>query len=605
MNSIITVYGLIEKHLARKTLPFYLVPSFDLRYAGHMKKKWQLLSPDRNRVDHLSKFLNCGDVLATILVNRNIVSTVEAERFLSPSLRDLRPPFAIKDMDRAADRIVTAIFNHEKILIFGDYDVDGITATVLYYEFLRSIGASVSYYIPHRIKEGYGLQTHHIHETAVSNRIELIITADCGISSHHAVLAANQIGIDVIVTDHHNVPETLPTAYAVVNPKRPDCTAGFEHLAGVGVAFNLLICIRRHLREKRFWKPRQEPNLKQLSDLVALGTVADQVPLLKENRILTKIGFEQIKSGNRPGIFALIKVSGRMETVDTDAIAFRLAPRLNAPGRLEHAKTAVELLTADTVESAAQLASTLNHMNMERRITEKNIIVEIEDYLANNPKLLNKNTLVLSNPKWHEGVLGIVASRLVDKLFCPVILISTKGDVGKGSARSIAGLDIYQAIKACESRLDTYGGHAMAAGLRIQKNNIERFQDDFETIIQEQINTTYDQPTQPIDYLLDLNHISTDLLDALDTLKPFGSGNPEPVFMAKDIKVLSQKIVGKNHRQMILQQDANSTAKRFRAIEFNVDPLNIIDERIEKMAFHLRWNYWNGDKIVQIVIGEI
>ncbi|MBW1698704.1 MAG: single-stranded-DNA-specific exonuclease RecJ [Deltaproteobacteria bacterium] len=569
-----------------------------------MKKEWQVLVPDKTRIHHLSHSLNCHPLIAALLVNRGIVSKTEAMRFLNPSLKQLRPPFSIKDMDRAVDRIASAISRKEKIMIFGDYDVDGITATVIYYEFLRGAGADVIYYIPHRIKEGYGLQEHHVTQVAKPSDIKLIITADCGISSCDAVVVANRTGIDVIVTDHHHVPESLPPAVAVVNPKRRDCTAGFEHLAGVGVAFNLLICLRKHLRKMRFWPDRREPNLKHFCDLVALGTIADQVPLLYENRILTKIGLEQIKSGNRTGIMALIKASGKREIFDAEDVAFRLAPRMNAPGRMAHAKMAVDLLMSNDVDSAMSIAEYLNNMNSERQRLEKKIIEEIEDMLDNHPEHIQKNTLVLSSATWHEGILGIVASRLTEKLFRPVVLFATKDGMGKGSARSVPGIDIFQAIKSCARNLETFGGHSMAAGLRVAEEKIESFEKDLEAFVEKNSYNETHRPAMKIDCELKFSQISPALLDALEALGPFGQGNPEPLFVSRNIRVRSHRIVGENHCQMILQQLSDGTPRSFQAIQFNIAPGTVITDGFEHIAFRLRWNHWNGNKTIQLVIED-
>ena len=573
-----------------------------------MKKKWHILSSDSHLIDHLTASLKCSPVIATILANRGIDSSAAGSKFLNPSLGHLRPPFSIKDMDKGINRLASAIVNRENILVFGDYDVDGVTATVLLYEFLRALGASVSYYIPHRTTEGYGLQYHHIPDIALPRKIDLVITADCGTSSHDAIYAAEQNGIDVVVTDHHNVPEILPKAIAVINPKRRDCGAGFEHLSGVGVAFNLLICLRKHLRKMDFWKDRSEPNLKQLTDLVALGTIADQVPLVKENRILTKIGLEQINAGNRPGILALVRVSGANRVENTEDIAYRLAPRLNAAGRMAHAEKAASLLMANDAQTAWQMAETLNDLNATRRNIEKKLLKEIEDYIVNYPELLKKNSIVLSNPSWHEGILGIVASRMVDTYFSPVVLITIKDGIGKGSARGMQGLDLYQAIKSCEITLESFGGHAMAAGIKVREDKISLFTTAFESAVTQQMKTENIHPTLTIDRELEFSRIAPGLLDALESLGPFGPENPEPLFMSRNIKIASQKIVGKKHRQLLLEQRDEQATKRFPAIQFNIDPDHLpdngLDSLINRIAFRLRWNRWNDNKRIQLVVED-
>ena len=500
-------------------------------------------------------------------------------------------------MDIAVHRISTAIENNEKILIFGDYDVDGITATTILYEFLSYVGADVSYYIPHRILEGYGLQVNHILNYALPEKINLIITVDCGSSSHRAVNIAQNAGIDVIITDHHSISEKRPSAIAVINPKRHDCPSGFDNLAGVGVAFYLLICLRKHLRENHFWENLLEPNLKNLCDLVALGTVADVVPLIDENRIFSKTGLEVINSGNRSGIKALIEVCGiNSHFAEADDIAYKLAPRLNAAGRMSHAKTAVELLTATNFGIARQIANTLNKMNLKRQGTQKEIFEEILKYIKDHPELLDKNTLVLENHGWHEGVLGIVASKLVERHFCPVVLISLKNGIGKGSARSIPGFNLYEGLLACSNELESFGGHSMAAGLTIKAENIASFKKKFKSIIHETTAPEDFVPNILIDYELDFDEITAELIDELENLKPFGMGNNEPLFMAKNVKVSSSKIVGKNHRRMILMQPGSKTYQSFHAIRFNTDPETAFNESFDRVAFRLHWNRWNGKK---------
>ena len=572
-----------------------------------MKKHWQLLQPDINSVEKICKILKCSPVTASILVNRKIVSEEDAFCFLNPSLNNMRPPFSIKDMDTAVGRIFTAITNNEKILIFGDYDVDGITATTILFEFFRYAGADVLYYIPHRIKEGYGLQTSHITDYALPNRINLIITVDCGSGSHDAVKMSHEAGIDVIITDHHIISKRLPEALAVVNPKRFDCIAGFDNLAGVGVVFVLIICLRKFMRDMNFWQVLPEPNLKDLCDLVALGTVADSVPLIDENRIFASAGVQVIKTGNnRPGISALLKICHIENSyINSEDIAFKIAPRLNAPGRMEHGKLSVEILTTENLDDAVQMATSLNDLNILRRNVEQKIINDIHAYLAENPGELEKRSLVLSAGDWHEGVLGIVASRLVDNYFRPVVVISTKNGIGKGSARSIPGFDLYEGLSACSDDLVQFGGHSMAAGLKIKLKNIERFKTNFDNAVATGIKPSDFTPKLSIDCELGFDDISDRLIDEIESLTPFGNGNPEPLFIAKNVEVFSSKIVGKNHRSMLLKQSAGKMPKIFNAIHFNALTDAPLKNNFDRIAFRLRWNRWNGQKKVQIIVEEI
>ena len=571
-----------------------------------MKTHWQMHQPEQDLVEKLSRGLNYHPTTAAVLVNRHISETSQARDFLNAALNNLRSPFDLKDMDAAVNRIHKAITAGEKILIFGDYDVDGVTAVVILLNFLRIAGADVSYYIPHRITEGYSIQAMHISRYVRPNQFDLIITADCGSGSHQAVEAANRFGIDTVITDHHNISEDIPPALAVINPKRHDCHAGLQNLAGVGVAFFLLICLRTRLREAGFWDKRPEPNLKDYCDLVALGTVADMVPLIEENRILSKTGFELIKAGRRPGLRALLEASAiRDRSLNADDIAFRLAPRLNAAGRMDHAAQAVNLLIAEDTATAAKTAQTLNLLNRKRQDLEKGILADIQRFIDNNPSLLRQRSLVLSSPGWHAGVLGIVASRLMRKYSRPVILITIQDGTGKGSARSLEGINLYDALVGCRTLLESFGGHALAAGLQIREEKIVDFQKAFETRIQQTASPESLIPALRIDGELDLADISNDLIDELELLMPFGTDNAEPLFLAGNINIINSKIVGKSHRRMVLSQPAGNTTKTFAAIHFNVSDEDAKKFHFDQMVFRLQWNRWNGKKTAQIVIEDL
>ncbi len=427
-----------------------------------MKKDWHILKPDFDSVEKIQIALKCSYFLGVILANRNMVSLKELPGFINPALSDIRFPFSIKGMKRAVERIYQALKRHEKILIFGDYDVDGISATCIIFEFLQNAGGDATYYIPHRIKEGYGLRKKHIDDFAKTGKINLVITVDCGISSHRAVDAAEKRGIDVIITDHHHVPEKLPEAFAILNPKQKDCESGLDDLAGVGVAFYLLIGLRKYLRDMFFWDKNREPNLLELCDLVALGTASDQVPMLNENRILSRAGTKMISEGKRIGLKALMKISNiRNRHIDSDDILFRLAPRLNAAGRMSHAHFAVELLTENNPGKAEKIARHLSDLNMERKTVEDEIYADAMNFINKEPSRLEESVLVLFSEKWHEGIIGIVASRVAEKFCRPAILISTRSKIGKGSGRSVEGFDLYEALSACSGEIEDFGGHSM------------------------------------------------------------------------------------------------------------------------------------------------
>ena len=570
-----------------------------------MERRWNIKTPDTDLVARLSYSLQCHPITAALLINRDIQSEKEATEFVNVSLNNLRSPFELKDMQAAVERVHKAITNHENILLFGDYDVDGITSTAILMDFLGRIGANVTAYIPHRLKEGYGLQTAHITHLAKPNNIDLVITTDCGSTNFEAVAKARESGIDVIITDHHNIDTEVPPALAVINPKRHDCTAGLENLAGVGVAFCLIICLRKYLRDKNFWKNQNEPNLKALCDLVALGTVADMVPLIQENRIFSKTGLDIINTNCRTGIKALLYAAGvDVQTVDEQDIAFRLAPRLNAAGRMAHAAIAVDLLTTTDLQRAEQIAQSLNGYNLQRRDQENKIITDIQQFLVKEPWILEGKTMVLWNRQWHEGVLGIVASRMVEKYYRPVVLIAVKDQICKGSARSMPGIDLYDRLSGCGPVLEKFGGHAMAAGLSLTYENLDAFRSRFEDSVSQSLSPHDLVPELTVDQELEFTEISERLIDEIESLAPFGAGNPEPVFMTRDVRVASSKIIGGRHRRMILTQSGNSNAKKINAIQFNAQTDKSLRDAFDRIAFKIRWNRWRGTKTAQLIVED-
>jgi single-stranded-DNA-specific exonuclease len=570
-----------------------------------MEKKWQLLKPDAEAVKNMSRHLPCHPITAAVLINRKLTSLRQATDFLTSSLDMMRSPFALKDMEVAVNRIYRAIAEKENILIFGDYDVDGISATAVMLEFFKHTGARVSCYIPHRLKEGYSLQPQHIHNHALPNQIRLIITADCGSGSHDAIVAARRSGIDVIVTDHHRLLEQIPPAAAVINPKRRDCASGMEALSGVGVAFALIIALRKQLRDQNFWRQLPEPNLKNLCDLVALGTIGDMVPLIDENRIFSKAGLECINALKRPGIKALCEVAGiSNRSTNAEDVAFKLVPRLNAAGRMAHAVAALQLLTTEDPTTARNLAASLNGFNSQRQKLERLIFDDILTDLQNHPERLQKKTLVGWHPAWHQGVLGIVASRVIEAYHRPVVLVAVKGELGKGSARSIPGLDLFQALQACRHYLEDFGGHAMAAGLTVKVENLVEFQQAFDQAVGRMSQTADQAPLLAIDTEMGFDDLTDQLVDEIEALGPFGNGNPEPVFMTQNIKVLSSKVVGNNHLKMAIRQDAGPPDQRVSAICFNASDKMLGKTAFARLAFRLQWNRWNERKNIQLIIED-
>ena len=568
-------------------------------------KQWNFLQPDPEIMGRIERHLGCSPIISALLVNRGIHSEAQAEQFLDFSFQRLTSPDSFTDMDKAARRIYHAITHQQHILIFGDYDVDGITGTALLHDFLKTTGALVSCYIPHRETEGYGLQMRHINNDAFCRDIDLIITVDCGSSSHEVMPAARQAGIDIIVTDHHAVSDAIPEALAVINPKRKDCSSLAENLAGVGVVYFLIIYLRKYLRDMGFWISRNEPNLKNYCDLVALGTIADLVPLTCDNRIFVKNGMDMLSTGKRAGIRSLIEISGiKAAAIDAEDVAFKLAPRLNAAGRMEHADTALHLLLESDVCKAKELAQSLNALNTQRKYVEQQIFDEIRQRICAHPEQFNNMALIIAGTGWAPGVLGIVASRLVQLYFLPVILIAVQNGVGKGSARSIPGFDIFQGIHACADCLIRYGGHALAGGLEIDADKIPEFQTRFNRIADSEITGEQRVVHIGVDRVLNLEDISEPLISDMDLLKPYGMGNPEPVFYTNHVHVASSKIVGNNTRRMILKPVDRSSHPGILAVQFNCDPRIPTGQDIREMVYRLRWNYWNGSRTMQILVED-
>ena len=568
-----------------------------------MQTQWKIMQPASSLVEQIRNRLNCHPVTAAVLANRNIDTLEQAEQFLHPSLEMLPPPNRLEGLETAVDRIVHALRNGEKILVFGDYDADGVTASAVMFNFLKSAGADVGIHLPHRIEEGYGLQPKSIMQLALPAKIDLVITVDNGSSSFEAIAAAKRFGIDVIVTDHHNIEGDAPDAVTVVNPKIEGQSDELCDLAGVGVAFYLVIALRMALRSVGWWqRQRPEPNLKAYCDLVAIGTVADMVPLQNVNRVLVSAGLDQINNGPRPGVQALLKASGIRHTpITADDIGFRLAPRINAAGRLSSARVAFDLLTTANPDTAADLAEDLGALNQRRQQMEGAIYDEITRHLESRSDLLDRKALLLAGAQWHEGVIGIVAAKLVGRYHRPIIVVSAKQEPAKGSGRSIPQIDLYDAISKCAHLLETYGGHRMAAGISLRTENIGKFRDAFERAVEEMAPSREIGPELRIDQEIQLDQICPQLIDELEWLSPFGNANPAPLFMAREVKVTRAVIVGRQHRRMMLCQP-NQCSPPIGAIQFNLERDHPRVDAFEKLAFRLQWNRYRGTKEIQMIV---
>ncbi|MBN2538449.1 MAG: single-stranded-DNA-specific exonuclease RecJ [Deltaproteobacteria bacterium] len=546
--------------------------------------------------------LGISSIVSQILINRGITTLDEAKKFLFPSLEQLHNPFLMKDMKRGVDRIIVGISRNEKLVVYGDYDADGITSTVILVKFLREIHENTTYYIPGRIEEGYGLSKTAI-DTFREDGIKLIITVDCGISNHEEIAYAISSGIDVIVTDHHEIPDIIPDCSAVINPHRSDCQFPFKSLAGVGVAFNLLIALRGKLRNLDFWKDRKYPNLREYLDLVAIGTIGDIVPLVEENRILSKIGLGVANNTKRVGLKALISICDmRDKPISSESAAFRLIPRINAAGRIGSPEDAVELLLTEDEGQAEMLAQRLDSYNRDRQAMEKIIFDEILEEINTSIDISKAYSLVFSSHEWHPGIIGIVASKLVDRFYRPAILISIQDGIGKGSGRSILEFNLYEGLeKRCSSLLLSYGGHRYAAGISIREEDIEKFSKILSKAVREEIGDEMLVPETAIDALCDLDEIDYNLVSQIEMLAPFGSMNPEPILCAKGIQLSNLATVGNNH----LKMSANGNHAHYDTIWFNKGHLSsLLFGSTADIAFIPQVNHWNGKSSIQLKIKD-
>lgn len=500
----------------------------------------------------------CGllEPLARILVGRDVRSPDAVDRYLSPTLKHLPEPLELAGVPAALDRVLHALTAHETIGIFGDYDVDGVTSTTLLSEFLEQLGAPVVYTIPDRLLEGYGLSRAGVDRLAAAGA-SLIITVDCGVTAHEEVAYANARGLDVVVIDHHTVPVTLPAAASVINPHRSDCARGSEMLCAVGVTFNLCLAIRRALRERGFFSTsRPEPDLRDALDLVALGTVADVVPLVGENRVLVHHGLRALRLGKRRGMRALVEVARReLRQADASMLGFQLGPRVNAAGRLGDAQQAVRLLRSTDADEAARLARMLDLENTSRRELEKRIVEDAIQQVEQSALLRAAPVLVVGDEQWHPGVVGIVASRLVDRFGKPAVVV---GEGGRGSGRSVERFHLHEALSAVAATddragLESFGGHAHAAGVRLRRGALERFREAM--VAQAERVLTQDDLHKVIahDGELTLERVDEPLIDALERTAPFGRKNPEPLFLFRGLRPTGLREVGTGHLKAVVE----------------------------------------------------
>jgi single-stranded-DNA-specific exonuclease len=559
-------------------------------------KVWRVADADAEQAASLARKVGISPVVAQVLLNRGIGDADQARRFLYGGVETLPDPFLLQDMATAVARLKTAIDKGEKITVYGDYDVDGITATALVYRVLARLGAVVEYYIPERQSEGYGLNDAAL-EALCQGGTNLVVTVDCGINS--ATEIARIAGrLDVIVSDHHQPPPLLPPAVAVLNPKRVDCPYPEKNLAGVGVAFKLCQALWRDMRG-------DGALFMDYLELVAVGTIADIVPLTGENRILVKLGLAALSKTANPGLRALMKVAGLAESkLDAGKVGYILAPRLNAAGRISHAAAGVELLTTEHGERAAELAAELDGENAKRQQVEKELLTAAEAMLAGGDTAEAK-VIVLAGADWHPGVIGIVASRLVDRYYRPVVMISIRDGVGKGSCRSIPGFDIYQALQGCSDLLLQFGGHQQAAGLTIEPGNIDAFRERLSGLAAATLAAEDYIPKLNVDFRVALAEIDAALLEELACLAPHGMGNPSPLFVCEDLAVAGVKPVGAEGRHLKLRVRRQGASGDVIAWDMGGLAPDLTGDASIDLAFLPEFNEWQGQRHIQLKARDV
>lgn len=561
-----------------------------------MEKRWKVNEVNEGLKGELAKEMGILPLTAQLLINRGIVDSGAAYSFFSPDLNDLHDPMLMKGMERAVSRITEALVRKEPIAVWGDYDVDGVTSAALLKIFFREIGAPLLCRIPNRLSEGYGLNIEGI--KALSGQgVKVIITVDCGIANSEEISFASSLGIDTIVTDHHQVHNGVPPAFSVINPLQEGCRFPFKELAGVGVAFNFIVALRAHLRETSFFK-KEAPNLKRYLDIVAIGTVADMVPLIDENRILVSWGLKELNEGRRPGVGALVALSGLTAgKVTGENIAFQLAPRINAAGRLEDASKALGVLETEDIEAARSLARALDGGNSTRQSIEEKIF---NDALAMVGDYERQKVIIAAKEGWHSGVTGIVAGRLVERFNRPAVLIAIEGAVGKGSIRGIKGCDVTEGLKGCSELLERYGGHKSAAGFTIKKIRIDEFSVAYARFMDAAITDEDLIEELRLDCAVSFEELSGRLMTELDRLQPFGRSNERPLFCATSADILQSEVVGRGHLKMLIKQNGRMQ----KAIAFNGAHFHPVRGRVD-IAFYPYIDEWQGGRNLRLQVKDL
>ena len=557
-----------------------------------MNKKWEVCKENKNDIDKISKENGLSDLISSILASRGIIEKEDVREFLNPTRDDFHDPFLMPDMEKAVDRILKAIQTQEKTIIYGDYDVDGITSITVLKKFLEERNLQVGEYIPNRLNEGYGLNKEAVKKIAEQG-YKLIITVDCGISCIEEIKYATELGLEVIVTDHHEPAEELPKCSAVVDAKRKDNQYPFNQLAGVGVVFKLIqaISIKLNLDNKEY--------LKYL-DIVCVGTISDIVPLVDENRVITKLGLKLVPISKNIGLRTLLASTGYKE-VNSTTISFGIAPRINACGRMGEEKEALRLFLTNDLHEAKEITERLNNYNLERQETEKRIFKQALEQIENGEK--DKSCIVLGQEGWHHGIIGIVASKVTDIYFKPSILICFEGEEGKGSGRSIPGFNLHDAVMNCDTYVEKFGGHSMAIGINVKRENFEKFKKEFEEYTQNS-HISDIIPIIQIDKQVDIKKINLQDVNELKLLEPYGEGNKMPVFLIKNLKILSIRSLSEGkHIKMKLGIDNYMID----AIGFNMGEVAdkyLIGDKVDIVG-SLEINQFGGNENIQVNLKDL
>ena len=560
-----------------------------------MEKRWKILSEKTEETLAMQESLKINKTLCKILVNRGFDTYEKAKNYFRPQLSHLHSPWLMKDMNKAVVRILEAIKNNEKILVYGDYDVDGTTSVASMYQFIKAIHSNVDYYIPHRYKEGYGVSKLGI-DYAKNNGFGLIISLDCGIKSVELVAYSNSLGIAFIICDHHLPDEEIPAAVAVLNPKQKDCNYPYKELCGCGVGFKLMTALAENLNLP------EESYLRYL-DLLATAVAADIVPMTGENRVLAYFGLQQINSNPCIGIKALMELAGVQKEMLITNLVFIIAPRVNAAGRMDDAKKAVQLFIEKDCDKAMDLAKLLHIDNTERR-TADTTITEEALALIEELKLTDRKSTVLYQEHWHKGVVGIVASRLIESYYRPTVVLTKSGEVAAGSARSVPGFNLYEAIHACKEHLIGYGGHFAAAGMTLLPENIEAFSMKFEKVVNETIHIDSLIPELVIDAAISFSELNVSFFKIIKQMEPYGPENLRPVFIAQNVTDSGHsKIIKEQHIRFCLKQGNNS----FKGIGFNMaEKISLVQSNQPlDVVFTLEENEWNGQIFLQLKVCDV